>query len=188
MTQRRPAIILVPGISSVASLVYEPLIAKLKTIGFDEVVPINLPSIDTIETKVSLKPTPLEADTKAIRSELERLVKQDGREVVVVAHSYGGTPALCSCEGLWKSQRGGEAGGVIRACLMSSSLSLPGQTVAGVRAEWATNNPNGGINDGGAKMESVGDVCTRFAYPFICSSLWFISNMPFSLPGNVYHP
>src|ERR1700712_4081083 len=152
MAQTKPALILVPGMSSVASVVYEPLVAQLKDIGFEEIEPISLPSIDAIATKLSLKPTPLEADIAAIRLALVELVEKQGRDAIVVAHSYGGTPALCASEGLWKTQREGKQGGIIRACLLSSSLSLPGQSVAGVRAEWAEKNPEGGINDAGAKM------------------------------------
>jgi alpha-beta hydrolase superfamily lysophospholipase len=158
MAGEKPALVLIAGMSSVATLAYEPLIAQLKSLGFEQVEPINLPSIDAIATEASLKPTPLEADISAIRSVLAELVEKNGREVVVVAHSYGGTPALCASHGLWKSQREGQNGGVIRACLMSSSLTLPGQSIAGVRAEWAQAHPEAGINDDGAKVEMVGEV------------------------------
>jgi alpha-beta hydrolase superfamily lysophospholipase len=158
MPENKPALVLIPGMSSVASLVYEPLIAQLKNRGIEQIQPIHLPSIDAIATKASLKPTPLDADVSAIRSALVELVEHQGREVVVVSHSYGGTPALCACTGLWKDERDGKHGGVIRACLISSSLSLPGQSVGGVRAAWAQEHPEAGINDSGAKMESVGEV------------------------------
>jgi alpha-beta hydrolase superfamily lysophospholipase len=151
------ALVLIPGMSSVATLVYEPLKPKLEQVGFSKIEAIDLPSVDAIATKASLKPTALDADISAIRSALVKLVDQ-GLDVVVVAHSYGGTPALCATEGLWKTQRGRKEGGVVRACLISSSLSLPGQSIGGVRAEWAQKHPEAGINDSGAKVETVGDV------------------------------
>jgi hypothetical protein len=160
MTKHNSAIVLVPGMSSVATLVYKPLKLELEHVGFSKIEPIDLPSIDAIATKASLKPNALQADISTIRSAIVKLVDQ-GLDVVVVAHSYGGTPALCASEGLWKTQRDGKEGGVVKACLISSSLSLPGQSVGGVRAEWAQKNPEAGINDSDATVEMVGDVCIR---------------------------
>ena len=187
--QPLPAIVLVAGMCSVGTVVYGPLIKQLRAQGFDKVTAIDLPSTDAVaendhaaavserehdneQTRPkyslahSLKPNGLEADMAAIRTTLADLIDGRGRDVVVIGHSYGGTPALHACEGLWKAQRrceprsddakeGGDAActmGVLRVGLISSSLTLPGETVAGCRARF-------GIYDGdGARIEKVDEV------------------------------
>lgn len=158
----KPSVVLIPGFCSIATVLYDPLITELKTQGFKDITPLNLPSIDTISTKVSLKPNALEADIALIHSTLSQLIEEEGKDVIVVAHSYGGAPSLYACEGLWKSQRAGKKGGVVRAYLISAAIALPGQSVAGIRAAWAAANPGGGIDDesAGAKFEMVGEVCS----------------------------
>lgn len=132
-----PSIVLVPGFCSLGSAVYAPLKVQLQKIGYGEVVIINLASVDAIDFLPELQPNPLEADIAHIRITVNALVNA-GKDVVVVGHSYGGTPSLYASEGLWKHTRDadGLAGGVLRVILMGSSLSLPGQSVAGVRAAW----------------------------------------------------
>lgn len=158
MAPTTPTVVLVPGMSSVASVVYAPLVERLKARGLEEVRPVNLPSVDCVATKASLKPNALEADIAVIRSVLVKLVEGEGKDVVAVAHSYGGTPTLCACEGLWRDGRRNrrEKGGVVRAVLLSSSLTLPGRAIAADRIEYG--EAHGGINDEGAKIEVVGEV------------------------------
>lgn len=144
-------------------VVYGPLIKELNTkqdVPSSALHPINLPSINALETKVSVKPNGLEIDIAAIRKLLTRLVDDEKQDVVVVGHSYGGTPSLYACEGFWKKQRqeDGKSGGVLRVVLLSSSLVLPGGSVATDRAEWIQQN--GGMDDSAFVMKQEGDVST----------------------------
>lgn len=150
-----PTIILVPGMSSVGSVVYEPLIQQLKAYELEGICTVDLPSVDCIATRAVLKPNALQADIIAIRSLLEKAIEDEEKDVVIVAHSYGGTPSLCASEGLWQDARksSGKQGGVVRAILLSSSLALPGGTVATDRAAWGKEH--GGIDDGEAKVEVI---------------------------------
>jgi pimeloyl-ACP methyl ester carboxylesterase len=136
-----PTILLIPGMSSIASVLYAPLVRELLKLGFADVLPLELPSVDATSRVKDLVPDPLTVDIQSIRAKIQALV-DDGKEVVVAAHSYGGTPSLYASEGLWKHERQskGLEGGVLKAVLISSSLSLPGTTIAGVRAEWAGKN------------------------------------------------
>lgn len=63
----------------------------------------------------------LEQDTAAVRTELQKLV-DDGREVVVVAHSYGGVPTANAVEGLNYKDRVAQSktGGVLMVVYMAS--------------------------------------------------------------------
>ena len=151
----KPALVLVPGMSSVATIVFRPLIESLKSKhGFADVTPVNLPSVDAIATKASLKPSGLHVDIAAVRAAIESYLK-DGKDVVVVAHSYGGTPSLYAISDLWKSNQSGKPG-VLKAILLAASLTLPGGTVAGDREQH--KEKHGGIEDGQPKIEPIGDV------------------------------
>jgi pimeloyl-ACP methyl ester carboxylesterase len=151
-----PAVILVPGMSSVGSTVYAPLLEELKKANFEHVHAVDLPSVDCTTTKADLKPTALDADIELIRLAIKRALVDLKRDVVVVAHSYGGTPALYACEGMWKSAQPPGTPGVLSAALISSSLSLPGNSVAIDRA--AYGKTHGGIDDSGAHVEMEGEV------------------------------
>lgn len=136
-----PTVVLVPGMFSVGSVFYKPLEKDLRNKGFTDVVTIDLPSVDSISRAKELVPNPLEADIKYLREQAEALV-EIGQDVLLVAHSYGGTIALYACEGLWKHEResSGKTGGVMKAALLSSSLSLPGTKIGAVRGEWAAKH------------------------------------------------
>lgn len=138
-------LVLLQGMSS-KSNVYDPLKQELTTKhNIHNIQTIELPSAEAFEKNLDLSPTPLEADTRAIRAILTSIIEKDGHDVLLVAHSYAGTPALHSTHNLWKHRRG--PNGITKVLLLCSSLSLPGQSVAGVRMSWAAANPGGGIKD-----------------------------------------
>ncbi|KAI9698599.1 MAG: hypothetical protein M1820_007398 [Bogoriella megaspora] len=133
-------IIFVPGICSVGSIVYKALTEELeKIIPSTKLHIIDLPSVDAIATNANLEPNGFQADLNAVGAQIKPLVDA-GKSVLIVAHSYGGTPALYASEGLWKTQRTGQTGGVVKIALLSSSLALPGGTVAGDREAWKKSN------------------------------------------------
>jgi len=139
-------VILIPGMCTKAN-VYEPLVKELETThAMHSVQALELPSADALTTGADLTPTPLEADTRAIRAALEHAVTQRNHDVVIVAHSYGGTPALHATRGLWAG-RGRSGAGVQRVLLLSAGMSLGGESVAGVRGAWAAANPAAGVDD-----------------------------------------
>jgi hypothetical protein len=152
-----PAIVLVPGLCSVASTLYAPLISRLNEIGVDEVHPVDLPSADPSE---ALKPNALEADIKAIRARVVKLI-EGGQDVILIGHSYGGTPCLCAAEGLWKKEAGKDEREIWRILLISSSFCLPGRSVTQDRMEYSQGQDNEGeIDDDGAKFEMT-DIVSR---------------------------
>jgi hypothetical protein len=60
MGQAKPAVILIPGVFSVSTAVYAPLVIELNKLGFTKAEPLNLPPVDTIANKAIIKPTALE--------------------------------------------------------------------------------------------------------------------------------
>jgi hypothetical protein len=78
-----------------------------------------------------------------------------GQDVMVVAHSYGATVPLCACDGLWK----GKGNGVVKVHILSGSLLLPGQSIAGFRMAGAAKHPEKAFDESGVPKEQIGDVC-----------------------------
>lgn len=143
----RPAIVFVPGLASVGTVVFEPTVAQLKALGWAEqdLITVNNPSVDHVNTKASIKPHALAADIRNLRTVLSELIDDQGRDVLLVAHSYGSAPALSAAQDLWRHvrQQQGKAGGVIKVGLIAAALPLPGRSVADDRVEWlaASNMP-----------------------------------------------
>ncbi|KIV99319.1 uncharacterized protein PV09_08979 [Verruconis gallopava] len=153
-----PSIVLVPGMASVGNVFYMPLKLELEKLGYTEVIIVEIPSVDSESRLGDLRPNPLEADIKHIRQILTNLL-DGGKDVVIVAHSYGGTPSLYASEGLWKHARSGDSGGVIKAVLLSSSLTMPGHSVGGERAQWAAvHMPELLKAQESARIETVEDI------------------------------
>ena len=69
-------------------------------------------------------------DLKTIRTKLEELV-DEGKEVLLISHSYGGMPACQAVRGIEKSQRVkcGQPGGVIRVVFMAAFIIQEGQSI-----------------------------------------------------------
>lgn len=131
-------ILLIPGMFCKAT-VYDPLIHQLTTThNLTHLQALDLPTADAIKTGADLSLTHLEADIAAIRTAITALTAR-GHDVLLVAHSYGGTPALHASRALWK--HAGRGAGVTKALLLCSSLCLAGESVGGVRGAWAAANP-----------------------------------------------
>ncbi|KAH7392295.1 Alpha/beta hydrolase fold-1 [Phaeosphaeria sp. MPI-PUGE-AT-0046c] len=90
----KPTIVMVPG-SFVTPGVYQPIIELLRARGFPA-LEIFLPST---QKRVGLDPATMQQDADRIRDVAEALIAQN-KEVVVVAHSYGGFPATQGLAGM----------------------------------------------------------------------------------------
>lgn len=105
------------------------------------------PAFSTIQDKLSQRGIPSEVpahpsigaeppnktltdDVASFKAVLARLV-EEGKDVVVVGHSYGGVVASCAIEGLDKDARkaAGKQGGVIRIVYMAAFALDKGQSL-----------------------------------------------------------
>lgn len=124
----------------VGHLIYRPLISELQALDWtaDQIICIDNPSVDAATKGISLEPNGLDVDITSLRQVLNDLIEVKYRDVLLVAHSYGGAPSLSAAEGLWTHQREprGEKGGIVKVALISSPMSLPGHTIAGDRMKW----------------------------------------------------
>ncbi|KAH6664781.1 Alpha/beta hydrolase fold-1 [Plectosphaerella plurivora] len=97
---------------------------------------VTLPSVGSTDPSFGVA-----EDTAAVRAEIEKLVNE-GREIVVVAHSYGGVPSSNAVEGFNLKDRAaaGKKGGVASVIYMTS-FAIPAGTslmdgVGGVYPPW----------------------------------------------------
>ena len=127
--------VLVPGITSVASTLFEPLLKQLESIGVKTFSALDIPSVNPT---ARLLPNALGADVAAIRVALTEAIEGKGLDVALVGHSYGGVPCLVAAEGLWKTvrERKGKKGGVVNVALIAAPIVLAGETVGGLRQDY----------------------------------------------------
>ena len=69
-------------------------------------------------------------DAKVVRHELQHLVHEQRKEVIVVGHSYGGFVVIESIGGFEK--RGAQDGGVIHCLVMSAFVGCKGESVMSI--------------------------------------------------------
>lgn len=119
---QKPVLLLVPGAWH-APTAFAPTTSILEEAGYT-CVPISLPSVES--TKSSSFPTPnFDADVDAITSELTKYADQ-GYDIIIVVHSYGGNPGSSACKGFLKSDRqaAGKEGGIVNVIYLSA-FALP---------------------------------------------------------------
>ncbi|KAF9892857.1 hypothetical protein FE257_000446 [Aspergillus nanangensis] len=95
---------------------YDLLRGELTARGF----PSEAPAHPSIGAEPPTKT--LDDDVASLRALLNRLVTDEGKEVIVVAHSYGGVVGSCAVEGLARADReaNGQKGGVVKMVYMSA--------------------------------------------------------------------
>ena len=101
---------------------YEKLVNALRSLGHSTVVP-RLPSCDAPEPQKAT----CSADAEAVRSQILESIDTVDKDIVVVAHSYGGIPAGGAAYGLGKVARAkeGKKGGLIGLVYVSGFI-VPG--------------------------------------------------------------
>jgi pimeloyl-ACP methyl ester carboxylesterase len=124
-TMAKPTIVLVPGAWHSASC-YSHLTPLLDTEGYDT-LPLTLPSVGADPAVQSLDP-----DVQHIRSHIQPLV-DDGKNVVLVMHSYGGSPGGSAAKGFAKKDREAEGleGGIVALVYVCAWMIEEGTNVRG---------------------------------------------------------
>ncbi|KAI0204930.1 Alpha/beta hydrolase fold-1 [Astrocystis sublimbata] len=122
----KPYILLATGSFAMASL-YDDFVARVKARGYD-MRALQLATVGLAPGKGrDTPPATLYDDAALIAKEVE-ILADAGREVVLVAHSYGGMPATESTKGLTvkERQKQGKKGGIVRLAYMTVILTSPG--------------------------------------------------------------
>lgn len=128
MATPRPVIIFVPGAFSRPSD-YDLVSGPLREAGY-EVHVVHHPS----SPDVLVNPTPSMYDDADNIHRLAETLADEGKDVVIVMHSYGGLPGTQACEGLSRPERlrASKPGGVVRLLYVGAAIAPVGSSMAGV--------------------------------------------------------
>ncbi len=145
-TASKPTIIVVPGAACPSKHFYQPLCNTLSTLHGYAATTANLPSASRAPPET---PGTLEDDAQVFHDKIAACV-EEGEDVVVVAHSYGGMVASDAVKGFAKTEREerGLKGGVVRIVYLTCIVAGVGETAGEVCEK-------GGLK---FKMEAVGQV------------------------------
>jgi len=122
MAPTNPTLLIIPGSFSKYGA-YDPFLALLRERNFTALA-VALPST---QKRYPLPPATLQDDAAHVRGVVGSLIAEgDGTEVVVLAHSYGGTVAAEALAGLGIEE--GKRGGVKKVVYLTAVVPKVGET------------------------------------------------------------
>ncbi|KAH9885907.1 alpha/beta-hydrolase [Xylariomycetidae sp. FL2044] len=127
----KPTLVLVPGACARPEF-YDTVVEPVRAKGY-EMKGLHLPCVAPSPEPYDHDPPNMYDDAAFIAKEVEKLA-DEGKDVVLVTHSYGGAPATQSTKGLTKAERQkeGKPGGIVRLAYMTSLVPALGQTAGAV--------------------------------------------------------
>lgn len=128
----KPSILFVPG-SFTPGHAYNNLVENVAARGYD-MRALQMPSVRLeTESPAARKPPSMYEDAAFIASQVEALADQ-GRDVIIISHSYGGVPATECVKGLAKDarQKLGKRGGIVRLAYMTALAPALGSSAGDV--------------------------------------------------------
>lgn len=136
----KPSIIFIPG-SYVLLPVYQPLFDGISKAGY-EIRGIHPPTVGLSSRQGRDGPAPsMYDDATVIAQEAEKLADQ-GRNVILMGHSYAGIPMSQSTKGLGKEERKaqGKPGGIVRLAYISSLVPAVGNSAGSLLSRFPDQN------------------------------------------------
>lgn len=131
----KPTIALVPGAWHTPAH-YEPLLEQLRKLGY-ATISQQLPSVGSEDPKSQSAAN----DADFVRRNVLLPELDQGKDVIVLMHSYGGSPGSAAAKGLSKTERAaaGQKGGVIGLVYISAFLAGEGDSLV-------SKNPDGKLH------------------------------------------
>lgn len=125
----KPTVAVVPG-AWIPQHFYSPYMHTLEQAGFET----RYAGYPSLEPKDPLT-ADCATDAEAVRTILQPLVETEGKDVVLVMHSYGSMPGCAAAKGLSKTERrmAGKLGGILGMILFSAFLVPEGLSCAGAQ-------------------------------------------------------
>ncbi|KAJ4183664.1 hypothetical protein NW755_009698 [Fusarium falciforme] len=129
----RPSLLIVPGASGLPEF-YDPFVEAVIARGYD-IEALHIPSVGLV-TGAREGPLPTMYDDAEFIAKHVHELADSGNDVILITHSYGGTPATESVKGLAKNerQRQGLKGGIIGIAYMTSLVPNVGGSAGTVKA------------------------------------------------------
>ena len=137
----KPTIVVVPAACQ-PPVLYEPFTNALHSKGFETAV-VATPSVGA---KPALKD--FSEDVNAIRETVTAFIDQ-GKDIIVAMHSYGGVPGSAALEALGKTDREkeGQKGGVVRLVYVAAQVLREGERIPGAGNMAALRGMEDGLNE-----------------------------------------
>lgn len=122
----KPTIVLIPGLWE-GPQVFTSLSTTLQALGYPTEI-ATLPSTGTTSSDPDRHTRTMRDDEQAIRYIVKRLVVNEKKTVIMVAHSAGGFLGAGAIQGLGRKSRKtkGERGGVAKIVFLSAGLAAEG--------------------------------------------------------------
>jgi alpha-beta hydrolase superfamily lysophospholipase len=135
----KPSILLIPGSFGLPEF-YQPVIDAVAAEGY-EIRGLHYPSVSLKTGPRDGIPPTMYDDAAFIATETEKLANA-GKDVILLAHSYGGVPTTESTKGLSKVERQeqGKAGGIVRIAYMTAIVPAIGGSAGGMMTEIPEEN------------------------------------------------
>jgi len=123
----QPSVVIVPG-SFCPTSMYDPLVMPLRAKGYD--IHVLEPPCYPAGYKANSVTQPSMYDDAAYVNEFMRKLADGGKEVILLAHSYGGCPATEGIKDVTKKEREhqGRTGGVVRLAYLTAAVPRVGES------------------------------------------------------------
>ena len=130
----KPSILLIPGSFALPEF-YDNVIDAVAAKGY-EIRGLHLPSVGLKTGPREGAPPTMYDDAAFIASEAEKLA-DEGKDVIIFAHSYGGVPATESTKRVGKEERQkrGKKGGIVNLAFMTCLVPAVGGSAASILAD-----------------------------------------------------
>lgn len=131
----KPSILLVPGSFGLPEF-YTPVLDAVTAKGY-QIQGLHLPSVGLSTLKGREGPPPTMYDDAAFITKEAMKLADEGRDLILIGHSYGGVPVTQSLKGIGKQERQkqGKKGGVVNIAYMTCLVPALGGTAASVLAD-----------------------------------------------------
>lgn len=128
------SLLLIPGAFAVPDL-YDSLVNAVAAKGY-EIKALHMPSVAPATGPKEGEPPTMYDDAAFIAKEAERLA-DEGKDVIIMTHSYGGVPGTESVRGLSKTERQkqGKKGGIVRLAYMTSLVLAVGDSATSAQGD-----------------------------------------------------
>ena len=135
----KPSIILIGGSFALPEF-YSPITTAIASHGYEIVAP-HIPSVGVATGPREGDPPTMYDGAACIAGGIEKLAAE-GKDVILIGHSYGGTPISESTKGLGKMERmaQGKKGGVVRLAYMTALVPAVGRAAGAVLSDVPAEN------------------------------------------------
>lgn len=124
----KPSILFFPGSYCLLSL-YQPLFDAVTEAGY-EIKGIHPPTVGPSSRQGYAYAAPSIYDDAAVLAQEVETLADEGKDVIIIGHSYGGVPMTQASKGLGKEERRAlsKPGGIVRLGYMSAIVPAHGQS------------------------------------------------------------